>query len=198
MTLLAQLHTNVQTDIPEIQKAILPVAQFDILVTKNAAYGELQNDIRELKIKRGRLQTTYGRLPTVFALKEMDKRIRHYGEQQSALNRGEIPTKMLNRTPDERDALSKAYRDANQKCIEMLEFQRIELQAKVDNDIAANDLEVDILSVELAIKQKRAARNEIKRQLKRFVNTGKTGMLYESDDKRLVFTSMITNESSSS
>lgn len=171
---------------------------FETIVNKDAQYNKLQSDIRKLKMKRGHIRSTYNRVPEVHKLNELMKRIRHYDEQINALKRGELPTKAIVRDHAHREALLKNYLDANTMTKEMLESGIEIAELEVANSNKADFYERELLIVNLAIKQARMKRDNLKRDMKKFVNVGDTGILWESPDKKLIFSSRIYNESSSS
>jgi hypothetical protein len=171
---------------------------FETIVNKDAQYNKLQSDIRELKMKRGHIQSAYNRVPEVHKLNELMKRIRFYDGQINALKRGELPTKAIVRDHAHREALLKNYLDANTMTKEMLESGIEIAELEVANSNKADFYERELLIVNLAIKQARMKRDNLKRDMKKFVNVGDTGILWESPDKKLIFSSRIYNESSSS
>jgi hypothetical protein len=97
-----------------------------------------------------------------------------------------------------REALLKNYLDANTMTKEMLESGIEIAELEVANSNKADFYERELLIVNLAIKQARMKRDNLKRDMKKFVNVGDTGILWESPDKKLIFSSRIYNESSSS
>jgi hypothetical protein len=149
---------------------------FNTLLSKKQQFDELQTAIRELKLERNAVKNAYNRIPSVAALRLCTSRINHYGQQNTNLKNGELPTKILHHDEDVKEALLIQYQEVNDKVVEQLKEKQAELQEIVDNDVDAQNLTFHLEMLDLAIKRNRDMRVPIRKQLAKRKNIGRTGI----------------------
>jgi hypothetical protein len=190
------VRTPVKTD-ETIYPTMATDSDFAILVEHGNRYDESVNKaLADKRLKTAKTNLLH-RIPEVFALRECQKRIRYYENQQSNLDAGELPTKILSHPKSRKDDLLREYREGNQLVLDALKEQEKKLRKIADSVPEAAELEIEIAMLQKSIDQHRQTRKNVARYLRQVRNVGKTGIAYWNPDRTKMFSMRIYPESSS-